>query len=287
MSRFKKHAKKTGLTMIAIATLGIFSTSLLHAGSDGAAADAGGLGGVGSSGGLLAKIAEYTNGTLTNPPSPTPNLQNSFTTYASQSAASSTGTTELAKKMATSYFSLAGISPTSIPYANDLGFPALLGSPVFEETRKNADPAYNYLQFASGLRLTHAAPSQTWHGSLSDQTNYINYFGTMTAAQTFNGYVLAQIYSDLKNGIPSTQTTLVNQASDPTTWFATITTESIGAVLRQSLMYQSQTYILLTQILQTEKMLLAAQAINNTLIMSTGLISENMLMKKAIEKSAI
>jgi membrane-bound inhibitor of C-type lysozyme len=102
--------------------------------------------------------------------------------------------------------------------------------------------------------------------------------------QTFNGYVLSQLYEDVKNGVAAAQTTLINQASDPANWFATITTESIGAVLRQTLMYQSQSYIVLTQLLQTEKMLLAAQTMNNTLLVLSNQSNESFMLRKAVAK---
>jgi hypothetical protein len=264
--------------------------------------------------GLLAQIAQYTNGTLTavtsttnpvvtaivtaltnltspdmatNPASPTPNLQSSFTTYASSSAASQAAQLTVQQTALTPV--VANFTTTSVPNANDLAFASLLGTPtpIFNpDPRASAssiDSGMNYLAFAAGLLIPHAVPTSTWKGALPYQTAYIRYFGTVTAVETYNAYVLSQLYEDAKNGVSTAQTTLVNQASDPANWFAIITNESIGAVLRQMLMYQSQSYIVLTQILQTQKMILAGTAMSNTTAMLAGMANEQMLVSKAIQ----
>lgn len=315
MSHFKNFTKKIVIGSMAAIALSTIYTPTLLAGTGGAAGttDATGAGG-GSS--LLAKIAEYTNGTLTaltstnnpvvvaivaaltnltapdnatNPASPTPTLQNSFTTYVTQSAASDTAQTSMQPRLISDFFG-ADITGQNTPYANDLAFTSLLGNPVLSpDPRKDAasiDSGLNYIRYASGLNLNHAVPGNDWTGSASDQKRYINYFNSVIAIQTFDAYILSRLYTDTKNGIPAAQTALINQASDPTTWFATITSESIGAVLRQTLMYQSQSYIVLTQILETEKMLLAAQAMNNTSIILSGQMSEAMMAAKAVKKQS-
>lgn len=310
MSFFTFRNKKITLGIATIATLSLLSISQLHADTTASA-------GTGSSNAssLLAAIAQYTNGTLTavtsttnpvvtaivtaltnltspdnatNPASPTPTLQNGFTSYITQTAASATAQAALQQQLIAPLF--ASFTTTNVPYANDLVFSSLMGTPTpyFNPDPRpkpsSIDSGLNYVKYASGLNVTHAVPDPSWTGSLQDQLNYTAYFATINAVQTFNGYVLSQLYEDVKNGVAAAQTTLINQASDPANWFATITTESIGAVLRQTLMYQSQSYIVLTQLLQTEKMLLAAQTMNNTLLVLSNQSNESFMLRKAVAK---
>jgi hypothetical protein len=262
---------------------------------------------------LLAQIATYTNGTLTavtsttnpvvtalvaaltnltapdnstNPPSPTPALQQAFTAYVTQTQASATAQTALQQQLQSTFF--ANLTPGTVGYANDLSFASLMGvaTPVFNPDPRAtppADPALNYLQFASALNVTHTPPGNSWTGTGPDQAIYKNFFDTTYAAQSLNGYVLSQLYEDTKNGIPAAQTALINQAGTAS-WIATVASESIGAVLRQTLMYQSQSYILLTQILQTQKMLLATQAANNSLSVLQNMAAEGILRSRAVKR---
>jgi hypothetical protein len=326
MSRFIPRSKKIVAGVSTIAVLSFISiqelkadtttpaaTTTAAASSSGTASASTGAG-TSPDSGVLQQIAQYTNGTLTavtsttnpvvtaivtaltnltspdnatNPPSPTPTMQQGFTTYATQTAASSTAQTALIQTLTAPLFS--NFTTTSVPYANDLNVtnilqatPTLFFNPDPRPNPSTIDPALNYITYASGMGIQHAIPDKTWSGSPQSQFTYNAYFGTITAVETFNAYILSQLYEDIKNGVPAAQTALINQASDPTNWFATITTESIGAVLRQTLMYQSQSYIVMTQILQTEKMLLAAQSMSITMGMLTSLPGENMAASKAI-----
>jgi hypothetical protein len=214
-------------------------------------------------------------------------MQQGFTTYATQTAASSAAQIALIQTLTAPLFS--NFTTTSVPYANDLNVtnilqtaPTLFFNPDPRPNPSAINPALNYITYASGMGLQHAIPDKSWTGSAQSQFVYNSYFGTITAVETFNAYILSQLYEDIKNGVPAAQTALINQASDPTNWFATITTESIGAVLRQTLMYQSQSYIVMTQLLQTEKMLLAAQSMSITMGMLSSLPGESMVASRAI-----
>jgi hypothetical protein len=319
MSHFLKIAKKTSLHVVATLVISLIYIPISNADDPAITpppatpAPAPAAGGGSSITALLAQIAAYTNGTLTaltsisnpvvvsivgaltnltspdnatNPASPTPALQSSFTTYVAQSAASTAAQATLQQTLLAPL--IGNLPVAKVPFANDLAFTSLLGAPtpIFNpDPRPNAksiDSGLNYIQFASGLLIQHAVPDPTWKGSAGDQIRYGNYFSAMSAAQTFNAYILSQLYEDTKNTVPAAQTALINQASDPANWFAIITNESIGAVLRQMLMYQSQSYIVQTQILQNQKMQLAAAAINNTLLMLSSQASEGLLVRKAV-----
>jgi hypothetical protein len=216
--------------------------------------------------------------------SPTPALQSAFTNYVTQSAKSNANQIGLQTQLTTDFFGTV-ITPTTMPSLNDESFLSLLGTPFISpdpRNDKNINPAYNFLRNASGLAITHPVPSPSWNGTDTDKIRYNNYFTSLIAAQTFNAYLLSQYYSDATSPVPAAQTDLINQASDPNTWFKMISTESIGAVLRQILMYNSQSYILQAQTLQIEKQLLAAMAINNTLSIVGTQASESLLVRRAI-----
>jgi hypothetical protein len=308
--RRKKILKLTAVTVSAVSIF--FGVTALHADDT-----------TGSAGGsdisiYLQEIATYTNGILTavtstsnpvvqalvaaltnltsadnatDPATPTPNLQNAFTSYVTATAASATALTNLQTNLNQDFLG-SGVTTTSVPYANDLTFSTLLGQPFFTpDPRANGstpvNPGYNYLKNLAGAGFTHTIPLSTWKGNLADQIKYGAYYNSVSAIQTFNNYIVAQMYADLNAGIPAIQTSLVNQASDPKNWFATITNETIGAVLRQTLMYQSQSYIVLTQLLQTEKLLLAAQAANTTMLLLSSTTNESILVRKAITPTPI
>jgi hypothetical protein len=307
MSLFAPKRKKLLVGTAIVAAASFAAIPFVHADTS-----SGSLGGDASS--ILAQIAQYTNGTMTavtstsnpivaailtaltsltapdnatNPATPTPAMQNNFTTYATDSAASFTAQSTSHAQLVNAVFG--NFTTATVPYANDMAFPSLLGTPtpIFNpDPRANPssiDSGMNYLGFAAGLSIPHQVPSSTWTGLPNYQLAYIRYFNTVTAIESYNAFVLSQLYEDAKQGVSTIQKTLVNQATDPTNWFATITNESIGAVLRQSLMYQSQIYVLMTQQLQSEKMILAGIAMNNTMLMLSNMQTESMLVNKAIK----
>lgn len=176
-------------------------------------------------------------------------------------------------------------SPLRIDYANDLSYSSLWGKPYVKETREGVDSAYNYVKNASGLNIEHVLPGSApqWKGSQTDIDKYRKYYQTIAAVQTFNTFVLSQSYVNQKNGYQFTlaQLELIKQASDAKSWFATIASEDIGIVLRQILMYNSQIYLALTQLLQTQQQVLTAQSMTNTLLIMGNQFTENQLLGKA------
>ena len=105
---------------------------------------------------------------------------------------------------------------------------------------------------------------------------------TISAIQTYNAYLLSQVYSDYVNGTQLTQqqNSLMQQASNAA-WFTQVASENIGLVLRQILMYNSQVYVLLSQLVQTQKQALAAQAMTNTLIVIGNEFTGSQLLLRA------
>jgi hypothetical protein len=146
------------------------------------------------------------------------------------------------------------------------------------------DSIYNYLKNASGAGLTHAIPSSSWNGTAGDQAKYSAYYNTITAVETHNAYVVSQLATDNLAGVPANQILLTNMANG-SNLFTQIASEGLGVVLRQILMFESQSFLVLTQMLQTQKQLLATQAMTNTLLMNSAVTSEGLLLRKAIVKT--
>lgn len=179
----------------------------------------------------------------------------------------------------------ANIKPEDIPYANDLTFSTLLGAPFLpkdprDTSSKKVDSSLNYIYNASGVFIPHIAPNLSWQGSTSDQDKYQAYYSAVIAAQTYDAYILSQQYAD-KNQYNEVQTALVTQASDAQNWMAKVASENIGWVLRQLLLYQSQSLVLMTQIVQTQKQIASATAMNNTLLIANNQQWEDLLLSKA------
>lgn len=166
-----------------------------------------------------------------------------------------------------------------LPNVNDLSYATMLSLPPVP---KGPASPYNYIKAASGISNTHAIPGANWQGSARDQLKYTNYFSTVTAIESFTAYVLSDQYAENQNGngLNTVQTSLINQASN-STWLAQVATEELGKVLRQILMFESQNYVILTQLLQTQKKLLTAQVMTNSLLISNNLPMENLLVSNA------
>lgn len=174
--------------------------------------------------------------------------------------------------------------------ANELSFQTLLGSPYFSTKESYKDPknpisdtpvdsALNYIENASGLSITHVPPKLSWKGSDDDKNRYIKYYKTISAVQTYNGYVLSGLYANYKNNeknptnLTTTQLSLIQNASS-SDWLTKVATQSIGEVLRQLLLFNSQSYVLLAQLVKTQQDQLATQAMTNTLLVLANQATE-------------
>ncbi len=168
-----------------------------------------------------------------------------------------------------------------VPNLNELSYSTLVGAPPAPKVMASSS-AYNYIKNAGGITLSHIIPGLNWQGAQKDQTKYQSYYNTVMAAESFNGYVLSNQLADSQNGnaVTTLQATLTAQASD-SSWIAQIATEELGKVLRQILMYNSQNYVLLTQLVQTQRLALSAQAMTNALLILGNQNTEVLLVSKA------
>lgn len=170
-----------------------------------------------------------------------------------------------------------------LPNYTDLLYSTVLSPPDESDAskkKKSANSAYNYIKNAGGITIPHIVPGPSWQGEEGVQNKYISLFNTTMAIESYNGYILGQQYAD-GNQFNTLQTTLITQATDAEKWFAQVASENIGWVLRQLLIYQSQVFILLTQLVQTQKQMVTAQAMTNSLLIINNMAYESSLVSSA------
>ncbi len=178
--------------------------------------------------------------------------------------------------------------------ANELIYPTVLNLPPIKNGQ--ASP-YNYVKAAAGIMLPHGMPpnvlagsSSGWTGGAQDQQNYLGYYYTVTSVESFDAYVLSSLYADNQNfqatgsALSPTQATLVSEASNGD-WLTAVASEDLGKVLRQLLVFQSQSYVLLSDLVQTERQLLTAQVMTNSLLIANNMTNEGLLLAKAKSKN--
>src|SRR3990167_728268 len=173
-----------------------------------------------------------------------------------------------------------GKNPTilvDLPNVNDLVYSTLMGTPPVPSAPVDL---YAYIKNASGFSIHHPIPEKVWQGDEEARERYTNYYNTITSIQSFNSYIISQlaIDSSLKSGVSQDQ--LVTQASS-SSWISQIATEELGRVLRQILLFESQNYVLNTQIQQSLRSMVAAQAMTNSLLIAMNYTNENQMIRNA------
>lgn len=168
---------------------------------------------------------------------------------------------------------------------NELSFLTMLGKPPFPKAPNVNLAPQRYIENASGTFIIHEPTNFNWPGNARDQyaiPRYYNFYAATNSIESYNAYVLSQLYAENQNGnqISTTQKQLIHQATD-SDWMSKTSSEDLGKVLRQLLMFQSQSYVLLTQLIQIERQLLTAQVMNNTLMILSNQSQENVLLSKA------
>jgi len=159
---------------------------------------------------------------------------------------------------------------------------------VYSGSLAKGDPdyAYNYVLNAAGITIPHLYPQTAWRGQPYDQAKYKVFYNTVTSIQTFNAYVLGRLYAEYLTsqsgtGYTQLQNKLIQDASS-TNWFTDVSTnESIGTVIRQILMFESQLFVIFTQMLDTQRQMVTAQTMTNTLLMLQNQGNEDLLLKNA------
>lgn len=253
----------------------------------------------------LTVLVMALNGPDSDPSSPTANLQKDFAVLYNINAGNDQSRKDMQKYLVSSYLksNFTTLDENGRPIrdkegnpqlsiasnVNDLVYQGLIGVPVSVASDKDmaagvVNPAFNYVVNASGINIPHAAPA-SWQGSAVNQANYKTYYNSINAIQTYNSYVLSLLYADTLaqkdgNTLSAQQAALVKEAND-SDWFQKVATENIGIVFRQLLIYNSQIFVLLTQMLQTQRQQLAVATMTNTLFIWANNFTENQLLQKA------
>ncbi len=165
---------------------------------------------------------------------------------------------------------------------NDFAFGTILGVPPVTK----GDPAnpYSYLQNASGMNVKHTIPSPAWQGKKQDRDTYTNYYKMLMSIISYDSYILDSLVADStagQNGFTPQQASLIQTAANGN-FLATVATEELGPVLRQILMFQSQAYLMLTQLVVLQKQQMATQAMTNSLLITNNSLNESLMVSKAM-----
>lgn len=188
--------------------------------------------------------------------------------------------------------------------ANDYSYTTLLGkylnsySGANQQTQINKSIA-NYMQFVSGNGFNLTPPENSWQKGSGTRRDYYSLYKTLVAAQSYNNYIISKLYvaqqqnAIFPKGIPAhpegtAATTAdilaatVAQATSPT-WYQDVGAETLGLVLRQILIYNSQIYVLLTRMLELQQQMLASQAVANSLTMTSISLGTGRLLYQRAE----
>lgn len=219
----------------------------------------------------------------------TANMQGDFTTL-SNSAKTNLGIRDGIQQTLLSDFFGPDITQDNFPGANDMVYQTLIGKPYFPETRKTkdgqpVDAGLNYIENASGVHIQHDTPKAGWGGSADNKKKYAAYYSAISSVQTYNAYAMSNVYADYKNkyAFSETQKSLIDKATS-SDWFTEVSTEKIGIVLRQILMFDSQIFVVMSRLLDTQKQALTAQTMTNTLLILLNQSNEDIMVKKASGK---
>lgn len=164
-----------------------------------------------------------------------------------------------------------------VPNVNDLSYASLLGQPPVENA--SSDP-YTFLKYTSGVYYRLPFIKKWWKGDEEAKDKYRAYFNTITAIKSFGSYVLSQLTFDAALKMNATRAELVSMASS-SSWIAQVATEELGRVFRQILLFESQNFVLNTQIDKNLRNMVSLQAMTNTLLINLNALNEKTLTDAA------
>lgn len=160
----------------------------------------------------------------------------------------------------------------TLSYTNAIGFMPLISTDKKDPTWRNS-----YVKTASGASLYHAKPT-IGNPITLDQKNYLNYFNLAYAVQSFNNYVLSKYL--LRGTEVSQQQSMLYRKASNGAYLSTIATNPIGNVLRDSLLFQSQQYVLTAKLVELQRETLMATVMTNALLIAVNQQTESALYTK-------
>lgn len=170
-----------------------------------------------------------------------------------------------------------------VPNVNEISFSSLIGVPPVAS--KPVD-FYGYVKNASAFNSARPLPDSSWESDDDAKLMYKNYFDTVTAIESFNAYVISQLATDsiLKTNENREKLLTFATSSD---FFAKIATEELGRVLRQILLFTSQSFVVNAQIQKNLQEMVAAQAMTNTMLIKLNELNEKNILDSAKGKDAV
>lgn len=174
--------------------------------------------------------------------------------------------------------------PTDV---NDYSFSSLMGTNFYlqkpDPRASNSPPPnifINYLKNASGANLPFATPVIGAVGGNSvAQATYKSLYNTFAAVQSYNNYLLNFFIATAEQD--GAMNKLAHQATDAN-WLAQVGGEELGKVFREMLLYQAQTFVLLSRLVEMQERALGAQVMTNTLLLAVNQGGSQLLFQQAV-----
>lgn len=169
---------------------------------------------------------------------------------------------------ATSQFLLAGSFDQNNPIlpqnANDLNYSILFNQPLpnTQAPQNIQTSQQNFINNLAGMGTILKQPSPAWKKSAA-ATNYTGFYNSIAAINSYNAYTLNGMLAQPSSNNLNNYLIGVSSSSD---WFKNVAAEPLGVVARQILMFTSQIYVLLNQLITLQQNMLGEMATLNTLI---------------------
>lgn len=164
-----------------------------------------------------------------------------------------------------------------VPDVNEISFSSLIGVPPV--ANKPVD-FYGYVKNAAAVNSVRPVPDSSWEGDDDSKERYKNYYNTVTSIESFDAYVISQIATDSLLKVDQNRNQLLAFATS-SDFFSKIATEELGRVLRQILLFTSQSFVVNAELQKNLKEMVAAQAMTNTMLIKLNELNEYNLAKNA------
>lgn len=164
-----------------------------------------------------------------------------------------------------------------VPNVNEISFSSLVGAPPV--ANKPVD-LYGYVKNAAAVNSLRPVPDSSWEGDDDSKERYKNYYDTVTSIESFDAYVISQLATDSLLKVDENRNQLLAFATS-SDFFSKIATEELGRVLRQILLFTSQTFVVNAELQKNLKEMVAAQAMTNTMLIKLNELNEFNLAKNA------
>lgn len=169
---------------------------------------------------------------------------------------------------ATSQFLMAGSFDPSNPVlpqnANELNYSILFNKtlPNTQAPQNMQASQQNFINNLAGMGTILKQPSPAWKKSTA-ASNYMGFYNAIAAINSYNAYTLNGMLAQPASNDLNNYLIGVSSNSD---WFKNVASEPLGVVVRQILMFTSQIYVLLNQLITLQQNMLGEMATLNTLI---------------------